>query len=91
MASNRDATTRRLQRQRRERIANGRMGINQTISQFAPKVRLNAEDKAEFGNSASLRQRGRRGVRARRREARIAQRMMNGTYTQPSGGTITNS
>ena len=35
--------------------------------------------------------RGRRGVRARRRAYRIAERQANGTYRQPTGGTITNS
>ena len=91
MASNRDRVTRRLQRQRREHVANARWGVNQTISQYAPKVKLNAEDKAEFGNNSALRQRGRRGVRARARQARIEARMANGTYRQPTGGTITNS
>ena len=37
------------------------------------------------------RSRGRRGVRARARQNRIADRRLNGTYRQPSGGTITNS
>ena len=45
----------------------------------------------KYSNDASYRPRGRRGVRARRREERIAQRMANGTYRQPNGGTITNS
>ena len=43
-----------------------------------------------FPNDASLRYKGRRGVRARARQQRINERFIQ-TITQPSGGTITNS
>ena len=42
-------------------------------------------------DASSYRMRGRRGVRARRRAYRIAERQYNGTYKQPGGGTGTNS
>ena len=40
---------------------------------------------------AVFRNRGRRGVRARARQNRIADRRVAGTYRQPSGGGTTNS
>ena len=41
--------------------------------------------------TALARSRGRRGARARARQARIDARRASGTYRQPSGGVITNS
>ena len=41
--------------------------------------------------TALNRDRGRRGARARARQARIDARKARGTYRQPSGGVITNS
>lgn len=56
------------------------------------KAKLARVGKGRYGEKDSTsRLRGRRGVRARARAQRIAIRQYNGTYTQPNGGTITNS
>ena len=79
MARNRDSTTQRNKR------------YNQAMAQLVGVKKYNSPIKGsrtwmkENGGSTA-RVGGRRGVRARRREARIAQR-----NSQPSGGTITNS
>ena len=90
MARNRDAVTQRAKR-----------ALNRFTKELGRRppsnLKVTREDKiiartmGQDAPTSSARVSGRRGVRARRREARIAQRMMNGTYRQPSGGTITNS
>ena len=63
-------------------------------SEYTPnqKAKLARVGKGRYGEPDSTsRLRGRRGVRARARAQRIAMRQANGTYTQPSGGTTTNS
>ena len=106
MARNNDRTTRRwrnLQKKydREGRSAQGREAIRDEIRDWN---RTNDRNTRTFGGKAqspergvvagmsgASRQKGRRGVRARRRNGRILTRMLEGTYTQPSGGTITNS
>ena len=76
MASNRDVLTRSVRKYERQ------TGTTVPVSYSG------------YGNNkreASTRNKGRRGVRARKRNDRILKRMANGTYTQPSGGTVTNS
>ena len=89
MARNRDRKTK--QNARLDRIKSESLGRRVTRDMRDLGVLGSAKAFGRYDNEASYRPRGRRGVRARRREARIAQRQANGTYRQPTGGTITNS
>lgn len=86
----------------RDRVSNnGNRSLKRLTKELGRRpeanVRVNEEDRRNIRllynrePTGADRVTGRRGVRARRREARIAQRQANGTYRQPTGGTITNS
>ena len=78
MARRRDATSRRTTREDR---------FVSRVNRESYQTRLYTTSV----NDSTGRMRGRRGVRARAREARIEARIANGTYRQPGGGTTTNS
>ena len=71
-------------------MAKRRDQVTRMYSQAARDAGKTVGQYAPVANKA-WRVRGRRAVRARARQARIAARQANGTYTQPSGGTGTNS
>jgi len=89
MARNRDRRT--VSNKRIDRINSETLGRKVTRRMYDLGSLSGDRTVNRYSDEASYRPRGRRGVRSRRRENRIAQRIANGTYRQPTGGTITNS
>ena len=82
MAKRRDGQTRAMKAYEKE-------ATRLDGERYVSLVRGNRTLMSVWGNEG--RSRGRRGVRARARQARINARQANGTYTQPGGGNTTNS
>ena len=73
---------------RRDRMTRAVRQYERNTGERVPtRYTTNGNDRRDALN----RNKGRRGVRARARQARILARQIAGTYRQPSGGGVSNS